>query len=274
MSNLKPCPACRALIDSSETLCPYCGASPERRNVREVNLSSTESPGMVTGWLIGICVLFFVLEMVATMGAFGGEGLWKALMGVPGPILFEMGARATPQILAGEWWRLIVPIFLHGNFLHLLFNSMAMIQAGPLAEQAYGRPRFMILFILSGAIGFALGTYASPGNISIGASGSLFGLIGAAGLYGHRRGDAMGRMIRSSMIQWGLYALLFGLLIRADNAAHIGGLASGVALSFLMGDRNGRGDERLWTLLAWVAVIVTLAAIGLGVSSYLGSANR
>jgi len=228
---------------------------------------------MVTGWLIGICILFFVLEMVATLGALGGKGLWAALMNVPGGLLFEMGARSTPRILAGEWWRLIVPIFLHGNFLHLLFNSMALIQAGPLAEQAYGRPRFILIFILSGALGFLLGAWTSPTNISIGASGSLFGLIGAAGLYGHRRGDAFGKMIRGSMIQWGLYALLFGLLIRADNAAHLGGLVSGIALSFLMGDRNGRGDERLWTALAWVAVVVTLAAIGLGVAAYLGSAS-
>jgi len=274
MSTLKPCPACRALIDSTESLCPYCGASADRKSVREVQLGPAESPGVVTGWLIGICVLFFVLEMVATLGALGGKGLWAALMNVPGPILFEMGARSTPRIMVGEWWRLIVPIFLHGNFLHLLFNSMALIQAGPLAEQAYGRPRFVLIFILSGAIGFLLGTYVSPGSISIGASGSLFGLIGAAGLYGHRRGDAFGRMIRSSMVQWGMYALLFGLLIRADNAAHVGGLVSGIVLSYVMGDRNGPGDERLWTALAGVALIVTLAAMGLGVASYLAAAGR
>ena len=274
MPALKPCPACRALIDSTERLCPYCGASADRKNVRVVQLGAAESPGMVTRLLIGICILFFVLEMVASLGALGGQGLWAALMNVPGRILFEMGARSTPQILAGEWWRLIVPIFLHGNFIHLLFNSMALIQAGPLVEQAYGRPRFVLIFILSGALGFLLGTYVSPASISIGASGSLFGLIGAAGLYGHQRGDAFGRMIRSSMVQWGMYALLFGLLIRADNAAHIGGLVSGVCLSFLMSDRNGRGSERLWTLMAGVAVVVTLAAIGLGVTAYLGAAGR
>ena len=72
MPSLKPCPSCRALIDSSESLCPYCGAQADRRSVREVHLEAAENPGLITGWLIGVCVLFFVLEMVATLGALGG----------------------------------------------------------------------------------------------------------------------------------------------------------------------------------------------------------
>jgi rhomboid protease GluP len=274
VATLKSCPSCRALIDASESTCPYCGASTEKRAVREVPLGASENSGLVTGWLIGACILFFILEMMATLGALGPKGLWMALMNVPGPILFEMGARATPRILAGEWWRLIVPIFLHGNVLHILFNTMALIQAGPLAEQAYGRSRFLVIFLVSGALGFLLGTYTSPGSISIGASGSLFGLIGAAGLYGHRRGDAFGRMIRGTMIQWALYAFLFGLLIRADNAAHLGGLASGIALAFVMGDRHGRGDDRIWGAVAAVCVAVSLTAIGLGIAGYLGNGAR
>jgi rhomboid protease GluP len=261
-------------VDSTETTCPYCGAQTDRRSVREVHLGSSETPGLVTGWFIATCVLFFILEMVATLGALGSKGLWQALLGVPGAILFEMGAKATQRILAGEWWRLIVPIFLHGNFMHILFNSMALIQAGPLAEQAYGRSRFIVLFVATGAFGFLLGTFTSPMSISIGASGALFGLIGAAGLYGHRRGDAFGRMIRGTMIQWALYAFLFGLLIRADNAAHLGGLVSGIALAFVMGDRHGRGDDRIWNVLAGLCVVVTLAAFALAIAAYLGMGGR
>ena len=270
MATLKSCPSCRALVDSTETTCPYCGAQTDRRSVREVHLGASETPGLVTGWFIGACALFFILEMVATLGAFGSKGLWQALIGVPGPILFEMGARSTQRILAGEWWRLIVPMFLHGNFMHILFNTMALIQAGPLAEQAYGRSRFIVLFLVTGTLGFVLGTYTSPQSISIGASGSLFGLIGAAGLYGHRRGDAFGRMIRGTMIQWALYSFLFGLLIRADNAAHLGGLVSGLALAFVMDDRHGRTADTVWKIVAGLCVAVTLVAFALAISAYLG----
>lgn len=269
MSNLKPCPACRALVDSGEELCPYCGAQVDQKSVREVRLARESTPGALTGYLIGICVLFFLLEMVASLGALGSRGLWRALLDVPGEILFNMGARATGRIFSGEWWRLIVPIFLHGNFLHLLFNGMALMQVGPLAEQAYGRSRFIIIFILSGALGFLLGAYTSPMSISIGASGSLFGLIGAAGVYGHRRGDSFGRMIRGIMVQWGIYALLFGLLIRADNAAHVGGLVAGMALSFLVGHDDRPGGDRFWGWLAAAVTGVTLLAIGLAVAGYL-----
>jgi rhomboid protease GluP len=270
MSNLKPCPACRALIDAGEELCPYCGAQVDRRSVREVRLARQDVPGALTGYLIGICVLFFLLEMVASLGALGSQGLWRALLNVPGEILFNMGARATGRILvAGEWWRIIVPIFLHGNFIHLLFNGMALMQVGPLAEQAYGRPRFILIFILSGAFGFLLGAFLSPTSISIGASGSLFGLIGAAGVYGHRRGDSFGRMIRGIMVQWGIYALLFGLLIRADNAAHVGGLVAGMALSFLVGHDDRPGGGRVWGWLAGAVTAATLLAMGLAVAAYL-----
>lgn len=270
MSTLKPCPACRALIDTGEELCPYCGAQADRKNVREVHLARQETPGALTGYLIGLCVLLFLLEMVASLGALGSQGLWRALMNVPGEILYNMGARETGSILAGEWWRLIVPIFLHGNFLHLLFNGMALMQVGPMAEQAYGRSRFILIFILSGAFGFLLGAFMSPGSISIGASGSLFGLIGAAGVYGHRRGDTFGRMIRGMMVQWGIYALLFGLLIRADNAAHIGGLLAGMGLSFVVGHEGRASSGRFWTWAAGIVAVVTLLALGLAVASYLG----
>jgi rhomboid protease GluP len=268
---LKPCPACRALIDSGEDLCPYCGASVRGRALREVRLERGETPGLVTGYLIGACVLLFILEMMATLGAAGPGGLWRALVSVPGPILFDMGARNTGAFLAGQWWRIFVPIFLHGGVLHLLFNAMALAQVGPLAEQAYGRSRFLLIFLVAGVVGNVLGLFVYPRGIGVGASGALFGLIGAAGLWGHRRGDAMGLMIRGVMVQWGFYALIFGFLMKADNAAHIGGLVAGFLLSLIVGDAGGvrAGQGRIWTALAAVLVLVTAAALSLAVLAYL-----
>lgn len=269
---LKPCPACRALIDSREDLCPYCGAAVKGRALRTVRLDRGETPGLVTGYMIGLCVLFFILEMMASLGAGGAQGLWKSLVNVPGVILFDMGARSTGAFFAGQWWRLFVPIFLHGGILHLLFNTMALVQVGPLAEQAYGRARFLLIFLVAGVAGNVLGLFFYPRGIGVGASGALFGLIGAAGLWGHRRGDSVGLMIRGVMLQWGFYALIFGFMMGADNAAHIGGLAGGLLLSLVVGDAGPlrNAGSRLWTTLAAAAVVITLVALGLAVFAYVG----
>lgn len=268
---LKPCPACRALIDSGEDLCPYCGASVRGHALREVRLERGETPGLVTGYLIGACVLFFILEMMAALGANGPGGLWRSLVNVPGVILFDMGARSTGAFFAGQWWRIFVPVFLHGGLLHLLFNAMALAQVGPLAEQAYGRSRFLMIFLVAGVMGNVLGLFVYPRGIGVGASGALFGLIGAAGLWGHRRGDAMGMMIRGVMVQWGFYALIFGFLMKADNAAHIGGLVSGLLLSLIVGDAGGvrAGHSKVWMVLAGVMVLMTTAALSMAVLAYL-----
>jgi rhomboid protease GluP len=268
-ARFQSCPNCRALLDPRESVCPYCATNLGRPSIREVELGSSGTPGVVTGYLIGICVLFFILEMVAMLGAEGARGIWTALLSVDPRILVQMGARFGPLVQAGEWWRLVVPVFLHGGVLHILFNGMALVQVGPLAERAYGRARFLLIFIVAGVAGNLLGLRFYGGGVGIGASGALFGLIGAAGVYGHRRGDAFGRMIRRVMLQWGLYALVFGLLIHADNAAHIGGLAAGVVLSFVVGDTDRpRPLDRLWPALAAVAVAITLFAFVMAVYGF------
>jgi rhomboid protease GluP len=267
---LKSCPFCRALLDPNETKCPYCDQDLEAPRARRVDLESSGNPALVTGIIVGTCVLFFLFELIATLGTLGSSGLWAGLMSVPADVMIQMGARYDPLVEAGEWWRLFVPVFLHGSLLHLLFNGMALVQVGPLAEQAYGRSRFLVIYLASGVAGNLLGLQVYDINVGIGASGALFGLIGAAGLYGHRRGDTYGLMIRSIMVRWGLYALVFGLLMRADNAAHLGGLAAGLVLSFMLGHNERVRDRfgRTWTVFAAVLVALTLFSFAMAIYGY------
>lgn len=267
---LKSCPSCRALLDPHETKCPYCDQDLEAPRARRVDLETSGNPALMTGIIVGICVFFFIFELIATLGTVGSSGLWQGLMRVPENVMIQMGARYDPLVETGEWWRLFVPVFLHGNLLHLLFNGMALVQVGPLAEQAYGRSRFLVIYLASGVVGNILGLQAYDISVGIGASGALFGLIGAAGLYGHRRGDTFGLMIRSIMVRWGLYALVFGLLTRADNAAHVGGLAAGLALSFLLGhnERVRSRFGRTWTVFAAVLVALTLFSFAMAIYGY------
>lgn len=269
---LRSCPHCRALLDPDEATCSYCGYALEAPRQRSVESASAEPGVFLSTWLVGACVLLFVLEIVAAAGALGGGAdFLGAIMNVPATLLYQMGGRNGPAILSGEWYRLIVPVFLHGGLLHLLFNGMALLQIGPLAEQAYGRSRLLIIYILSGIAGNVLGMLFMPTTVGIGASGAVFGLIGATGLYGHRRHDTFGTLIRNIMLRWGLFSLMFGFMMRGvDNYAHIGGLLAGLTCAFLLGDANSR-PRNVESVLGGVAVgllLATLAAFGLAVVGF------
>jgi rhomboid protease GluP len=273
--SFRTCPACRAILTEGEAICPYCGEDARRPTVRKVDLSpfSSRPEGEVTRILIAVNLVFFAFELVSAAAATGLGGALAALLNVPPDVLLQMGARNGNLIRQGEIWRLLVPVFLHGGLLHILFNCVAIHQVGPLSEQAYGKARFLILYLVAGVVGNLLGlqVYGDRG-VGIGASGALFGLIGAAGVYGHRRGGPYGHAIRRVMITWGIYSLLFGFLVRADNAAHLGGLLSGVILSFLVGDRDlVRRNWSGWPIVAGILVAMTGASF---VAAYSGYVHR
>lgn len=268
---LRSCPHCRALLEPDEAVCSYCGTALDAPRPRRVNLPAAEPGYFLSTWLVGACVLLFLLEVAAAAGALGGENMLAALMNVPATLLYKMGARNGAAILDGQWYRLVVPIFLHGGFLHLLFNGMALLQIGPLAEQAFGRSRLFIIYIVAGIAGNILGILFIPESVGIGASGALFGLIGATALYGHNRHDSLGHYIRNIMIRWALFSLMFGFIVRGvDNYAHIGGLIAGTATSYLLGDADSKphGFESVLNGVAVGLVLATLAAFGLAVVGY------
>lgn len=97
-----------------------------------------------------------------------------------GQVIFAYGVGYNPAVMAGEYWRLFTPIFLHGGFSHVAFNSFSLILFGPALEQMLGRFKFIIAYILTGLAG-NLGTYViDPTSINphLGASGAIYGLFG------------------------------------------------------------------------------------------------
>jgi rhomboid protease GluP len=145
-------------------------------------------------------------------------------------------------LAAGEWWRLLSPVLVHGSLLHLAFNMYFLYLVGPLVEQLYGSARFLLLYVLTAATA-SLASYliGGPGP-SVGASGALFGLCGVllVGRALHRpvlRGQQRalmsqigGLVVINLVLGFGLNA--FGGLI--DNAAHLGGLLGGLWLGLLI----------------------------------------
>lgn len=149
-------------------------------------------------------------------------------------VLIAYGAKESSLIAMGEWWRLIAPIFLHNGLLHLGFNSMALYVFGPMMENTLGTWRFVLVYLTAGIMGVLASAVWSV-SISVGASGSIFGLLGV-GFFIERRmaqlkkaegekPDPNDNTFTSLLIANGALALFVD---QFDHAAHIGGLITGI----------------------------------------------
>lgn len=140
--------------------------------------------------------------------------------------------------LSGEWWRLLTNIFVHGGLLHIAFNMWALWNLGQLCESLYGRWTYATIYLICG-VGASLASASwHPYVHSVGASGAIFGLAGAL-LAAFKLGEfsvprsALSGTLRS-LGAFVFYSLLFGLFPGIDNAAHIGGLITGLIVGALI----------------------------------------
>ena len=200
------------------------GPSRVTQGVRRV---SYEGQGaLVTKILIGINVLVFLINLA--------QG--SSLTQVSGS-LFVKGALYVPGGLdQGEWYRLITAAFLHASMIHLLFNMLVLWFIGAPVEQAIGRGRFLAIYIVSGLAGSAGAIIFSPNVVTVGASGAIFGILGAAlVLEGQKNyvlgGQALGLIAVNLIFTFAIPNISIG--------GHIGGLIGG-ALSMLAFSRLGR----------------------------------
>lgn len=144
------------------------------------------------------------------------------------------GALTRDRVLAGEVWRLVSSLFLHGGLDHLFGNCVALYVLGMACEHAYGLPRTAILYLLAGIGASSLSALLSPGP-SVGASGAIFGLMAAAIVFFRRFRERF--VLRDTrlgvvLMVWAAYSILTGLVQPLiDNGAHVGGLAAGALVA-------------------------------------------
>jgi rhomboid protease GluP len=179
--------------------------------------------------------------------------------------IIGLGALWRPAVAAGEYWRLVSAIFLHGSPDHLVGNAIALFILGMVCEHAFGRGQFWILFMVSGLAGSLVSVTVSTGP-SVGASGAIFGLQGAAIVLFRRHRERLlvrDRRIGVVLLVWAIYTILAGLVTPyVDNGAHVGGALAGalvgtrlqpVVLEPLPADRAARVRRWGWLLGALVA---------------------
>ncbi len=176
----------------------------------------------------------------ATVGLLVAMGIYFAMATIAGgtqdlAVLVAFGANFGPLVAAGDTWRLVASIFLHAGLLHLVLNAWALFVLGRNLEAFYGAWRFLAIFLLSGVAGAAGSAWISQA-ISVGASGGIFGLLGASIVFAFRwRTTLPRRVVRAmgtALLPWVALNVALGFLIpRIDVAAHLGGLLAGAVLA-------------------------------------------
>lgn len=183
-------------------------------------------------------------------------------------ILMLLGATGTiPINQYHRWWTLISASYLHGGILHILFNMLVLRQIAPLILHEYGFNRSIILYTLGGVIGFYV-SYLAGIPFTIGASASLFALIGSILYYGKSRGGTYGQVIFKQIAGWVIGLFMFGFLIPGiNNWAHGGGIAGGILLGFLLGYNERKKETYFHKILALSCIVSTMLILIWAVAS-------
>jgi len=180
-------------------------------------------------------------------------------------LLRAWGAQYWPFVFQlGDIWRCLSYGYMHGGIIHLGFNMVVLYQIGPLIESEIGWQRFFVIYSITAIVATLAGLLIHPQVTVVGASGALFGIFGFAVSYYHRVGGSLGIQRRNFLFQWIVIALLFGFVVGADNAAHIGGLIGGAAFGWLIPTtiRAQRKTDPLFKWLAWLFVGLTIISLG------------
>ena len=231
----------------------------DRRAFAE-QLSQAGVRPLATSILIGLCALAFVVISISGV----------SILDPDSKTMVAWGTNYGPLTLHEQPWRVVSSLFLHFGLLHLFLNMLGLWNVGRVVEQLLGTARFVALYLLAGVGGSLASLAWNPLANSAGASGAIFGVMGALlalMLHGKTRvPPTVARSLRTSTLAFIAYNVIYGLSHAGiDNAAHVGGLASGFALGWVlarpMGAERARGLDRTLVMASLVAVLMMIGGL-------------
>ena len=275
-NNLRTCPACRNLVRGNEEFCPSCAhrLRPEG-GVRGLIRKLRGYPFAATRILLGMIIAMFLAQFVSDLLLpvnFRNDndgGFMSILMSYRYTYL-RLGSNYNVYVLYfHEYWRFVTACFIHFGLIHILFNCWCLWDLGRLAERFWGGRQVFATFVLTGIVGSAtsFGWFTLrglPAN-SAGASGAVCGILGLLlGAY-YRNRYHLGEHLGSHLIRWAIYIVVFGLVMGADNAAHIGGMLSGGVLGYFLNPTNNSKrpalDMKIWNAATVLSIVLILVAL-------------
>jgi rhomboid protease GluP len=253
------CTSCGVLVGVNDPACYNCG----RRNPGMWGFApALRALGNDLGFInivTGGTVIMFVLSLVMSRDG-TSIGLSPSV-----PALMVLGASGSiPVFTYGWWWTVLTAGWLHGNLLHIFFNVMGIRQLAPAIADLYGAGRMILIYTIAGVCGFGLSSvmglmtiprFGAP--ITVGASASIFGLVGTLVHYGKRTGSSHARQVG---LQYALIMAVMGLFFSGvDNAAHLGGFIGGYLASLILDPLKPERVDHI--VMAIACLLLTLGAI-------------
>lgn len=265
------CPQCERLIAASEPRCPFCGAW---------------QPGMfgfgpvLQRWLGGqldlshgitlVCAALYLLSLALDPAALLRFNGLFGFLAPSGEALFRLGMTGRIALALGQWWTPCTAIFLHGSLLHIIFNMAIMRQYLPNVAHLFGNVRAFLIFMAAGVLGFVVSQLFGGAN-TVGASGAIFGLLGALISYGRRTGQShmTGQLWTSAIMMFA-----FGFMMSGVNVwAHAGGFAGGYFAAELM-PTSGRRETPMELAAAGGLALVTAVGFVLSLVGFAPTLPR
>ncbi|MDZ7376485.1 MAG: rhomboid family intramembrane serine protease [candidate division KSB1 bacterium] len=251
------CPSCGRLISGDAPECIHCGLKNPGRIGALAGMHRLFRGNLdFTTTVIYFCTALYILSLLIDVrGIFHARNILSFLEPSQKSILI-MGATGSYPIHFGRYWTLVTAIFLHGSILHIIFNMLWVRQIGPMVEEFFGIPRLIIIFLVSGIAGFALTTLRGT-QLTIGASGAIFGLLAALIYYGRARGGLFRQFVYPQILTWAIVLFIYGFLVpQVDNLSHLGGFIAGYLSASLLGYRELRPENLIDKVIATALIIV------------------
>lgn len=213
-----------------------------KKDAKKINAVFKNRFPMITYWLIAVNVILYFVPILFGQynDLINNYSIWG------------------PAVRDGQYYRLLTGIFLHGGFFHLLFNCYALYVIGSQVENFLGRFKFLIIYLVAGISGALFSTIFGGNYASIGASGAIFGLMGALVYFGYHYRVYLGNVVKSQIIPLIVINLVLGFCVSGiDNFAHIGGLIGGTLTSIALGVK----DKSSWFEQAngWIITAIYFA---------------
>jgi rhomboid protease GluP len=271
------CASCGYLVGVNDAQCYNCG----RRNpglwgyagvVRRLGSDMGFGP-----FVIGLSVVMFVASLLMSGGNIGMSGLFNLLQPSQRALALLGASGAWPVFVEGRWWTVLTAGWLHAGLLHIFFNMYWVRQLAPAISELYGPGRLVIIYVVSSVAGFILSSLAGAflpfmpailrgGMFTVGASASIFGLLGALVYYGRRSGSSQ---TYQQALSYAGIMFVFGLIMSGiDNYAHAGGFLGGYLAGRVLDPLQPERINHMVIALALLAlsIVAILASVLHGLS--------
>jgi len=278
------CGSCGTWVNDEQKRCHQCGrlwpALFGYRRAFDRFFSPSRSQARI---LLGVLVAVYIIELLISsstsvpgMRSPGfspnptGVGLVRG--GALIPWSEDFAVEFEGHCTQAEPWRVVSAMLLHGGILHIVMNGLSLMTLGLFIENLFGPARFWIAFVVTGLCGNVASLLVPEQSFVVGASGGIFGLIGAMLGWGVRRGGVLGAQVRQQTIRWLIWGAVISFLPHIGWLAHAGGAVSGFALSSLFkipARRTGRESDG-----ARLVALACMALLAIGVVLALLSASR